>query len=149
MKQLDDYLGLKYPFAVTPYCEEDFSGYRAFLFDIPAVESLGETPEEALRELEGAKAEWFAYALAKGIRIPEPDPIFTTAAAYSGRVTLRIPKALHRQAAEIATLEGVSLNAYLTTAIQRGIGTDDAARIFSEVQRLLQTALRSEIASEF
>ena len=33
----------KYPFAVIPYEYDDFVGYRAFLIDIPAVESLGAT----------------------------------------------------------------------------------------------------------
>ncbi|MDR1014963.1 MAG: toxin-antitoxin system HicB family antitoxin [Coriobacteriales bacterium] len=111
----------RYPLAVAPFVDEDFTGFRAFLIDIPAVESIGETPEEALAGLDGARREWLAFAKAKGVTVPQPDPAFTQTASYSGRVTLRIPRSLHRQAAERATLEGVSLNAYLNTAIQRGL----------------------------
>lgn len=110
-----------YPLAVAPFVDEDFIGFRAFLIDIPAIESLGATPEEALAGLDEAKKEWFAFAEAKGIAVPQPDPVFAQMADYSGRVTLRIPRSLHRQVAERAAFEGVSLNAYLNTAIQRGL----------------------------
>jgi len=53
--------------------------------------------------------------------IPEPENDFQTTMNYSGRVTLRIPKSLHRQAAERALLNGVSLNSFLNEAIQRGM----------------------------
>jgi predicted RNase H-like HicB family nuclease len=110
-----------YPLAVAPFIDEDFTGFRAFLIDIPAVESLGETPEEALAGLGEARREWFAFARAKGIAVPQPDPAFARMTDYSGRVTLRIPRSLHQQVAERAVLEGVSLNSYLTTTIQRGL----------------------------
>ena len=55
------------PFAVAAFVDEDFSGYRAFLIDIPAVESLGATPKEALRGLDDAKAGWFAYDCRLGL----------------------------------------------------------------------------------
>ncbi|MDR1185206.1 MAG: type II toxin-antitoxin system HicB family antitoxin [Coriobacteriales bacterium] len=110
-----------YPFAVVPFADEDFIGFRVFLIDIPAVESIGKTPEEALAGLDEARKEWFAFATAKGITIPQPDPVFAQMTDYSGRVTLRIPKSLHRQVTERAVLEGISLNAYLNAAIQRGL----------------------------
>jgi predicted HicB family RNase H-like nuclease len=121
MKKNNDRERFDYPFAVTPFEDGDFAGYRAFLIDIPSVESLGASSEEAIEGLAEAQAEWFAYAAAKSIRIPEPDPVFAQKAEYSGRVTLRIPRSLHRQVAQKAVLEGVSLNAYLNATIERGI----------------------------
>jgi len=115
------YSELVYPCAVAPFVDGDFAGFRAFLIDIPAVESLGATPEEAVRDLEEVKAEWLAYAITKGMTIPEPDPVFSEKATFSGRVTLRLPRTLHRQVAQKAVLEGVSLNSFLNTAIQRGM----------------------------
>jgi len=108
-----------YPFAVASFESEDFVGYRAFLIDIPAVESLGATPEEAVADLEGARQEWFAFAQAKGISIPKPDTTFGQRADYNGRVTLRMPRSLHQQVAQKAALEGVSLNTYLNYAIEQ------------------------------
>lgn len=42
---------------------------------------------------------------------------------YSGRVTLRVPKSLHRRLAEQADHEGVSLNQYLVTVLAHNCGT--------------------------
>jgi len=108
-----------YPFAVAYFENEDFVGYRAFLIDIPAVESLGATPEEAVADLEDARQEWFAFAQAKGISIPRPDTTFGQRVDYNGRVTLRMPRSLHQQVAQKAALEGVSLNAFLNHAIEQ------------------------------
>jgi len=112
---------MDYPFIVAPFHEDSFNGYRAFLIDLPAVESIGITPEEALADLNNAKKEWLAFAIEKGLVIPEPETYFLPTMKYSGRITLRIPKTLHRQAAERALLDGVSLNSYLNEAIQRGM----------------------------
>jgi predicted RNase H-like HicB family nuclease len=111
----------EYPFAVAPYENDDFVGYRAFLIDVPAVESLGATPEEAVADLEDARLEWFAFAQAKGIQIPKPDATFAQRVDYNGRITLRMPRSLHQQVAQRAALEGVSLNSYLNSAIERAV----------------------------
>jgi predicted RNase H-like HicB family nuclease len=111
----------EYPFAVAPYESDDFVGYRAFLIDVPAVESLGATPEEAVADLEDARLEWFAFAQAKGIQIPKPDATFAQRVDYNGRITLRMPRSLHQQVAQRAALEGVSLNSYLNSAIERAV----------------------------
>jgi len=111
----------EYPFAVAPYEDVDFVGFRAFLIDIPAVESLGATPEEAVADLEDARREWFAFAEAKGIHIPSPNTAFGQRVDYNGRVTLRMPRSLHQQVAQKAALEGVSLNSYLNSAKERAV----------------------------
>ena len=118
---VDKLMTQNYPFIVVQFKEEDFSGYKAFLIDIPAIESIGLTPEDALKDLSDVKREWFSYALEKGIHIPEPDASIHTTLTYSGRITLRLSKSLHRQVAEKASLDGVSLNAYLNEVIQRGM----------------------------
>ena len=50
---------------------------------------------------------------------------------YSGRVTLRLPKSLHRELASAAEEEGVSLNQHLVTALvshARGVPAQDPDR---------------------
>ena len=139
-RTINDYMKLDYPFIVVPFNEDDFVGYRAFLIDIPAIESVGKTPEEALSDFDNVKKEWFSFAIEKGIAIPEPDTDLPKAVEYSGRITLRIPKTLHRKASERAILDGVSLNAYLNEAIQRGMTTAAAERIFTDIEKSLQKA---------
>jgi predicted RNase H-like HicB family nuclease len=53
------------------YSDED-GGYIADLPDLKACSAFGETPEEALAELELARAAWLEAAKAAGKPIPEP-----------------------------------------------------------------------------
>lgn len=53
------------------YSDED-GGYIADIPDLAACSAFGQTPEEALREVEKAKAAWLEAARAEGRPIPEP-----------------------------------------------------------------------------
>jgi predicted RNase H-like HicB family nuclease len=53
------------------YSEED-SGYIADIPDLEACSAFGNTPEEALAEVERAKEAWFEAVRAEGKPIPEP-----------------------------------------------------------------------------
>ena len=53
------------------FSEED-SCYVADIPDLSSCSAFGATPEEALHEVEQAKAAWLAVAKEKGIPIPEP-----------------------------------------------------------------------------
>jgi len=143
---VDDYMNFDYPFVVIPFSDDEFSGYRAFLIDIPAIESIGITKEEALEDLDDVKREWIAYALDKGIIIPEPDTSFPETLTYSGRVTLRMPKTLHRQASEKALFNGVSLNTYLNEVIQRGMSSISNDNYYSfDMQNIVNNEFRETL----
>ena len=53
------------------YSDED-DGHIADIPDLAACSAFGQTPEEALREVEKAKAAWLEAARAEGRPIPEP-----------------------------------------------------------------------------
>jgi len=53
------------------YSEED-GGYIADIPDLAACSAFGNTPEEALRQVEIAKEAWLEAARAEGKPIPEP-----------------------------------------------------------------------------
>ncbi len=53
------------------YSEED-EGYIADIPDLKFCSAFGSTPEEALKELQIAKAAWLGAALAEGKPIPPP-----------------------------------------------------------------------------
>lgn len=53
------------------YSEED-EGYIADIPDLEACSAFGDTAEDALREVEIAKAAWLEAAKAEGKPIPEP-----------------------------------------------------------------------------
>jgi antitoxin HicB len=44
------------------------------------------------------------------------------AAKYSGKLSLRMSRSLHRDLSEMAKREGVSLNQLATTILARGVG---------------------------
>lgn len=69
----------------------------------------GDTPDEALAELEVAMAGWLKAA--KKYRHRTPEPIADK--ELNGRILLRLPKSLHKELLEEATEEGVSLNQYV------------------------------------
>jgi len=51
---------------------EPSEGYLAEVLELEGCATAGETPEEALRNLDEAMAAWFEAALKRGIAIPEP-----------------------------------------------------------------------------
>ena len=64
------------------YSEED-SGYIADIPDLKFCSAFGDTPEEALREVQIAKAAWLEAARAEGKPIPLPryKPVIYQAAS--------------------------------------------------------------------
>ena len=61
---------------------------------------------------------WIEVALEEGIPIPEPAPNED----YSGKFVVRLPRSLHRQLAETAEREGVSLNQFINVALAQSVG---------------------------
>jgi len=53
------------------YSEED-GGYIADIPDLESCSAFGETPEQALAELERAKEAWLEAARAEGKPVPQP-----------------------------------------------------------------------------
>jgi predicted RNase H-like HicB family nuclease len=112
-------------------------GYAAQVLEFPGCFSDGDTPDEAYRNLQEAAENWVEAALAQGMAIPEP---FATQ-GYSGTVSLRLPRSIHRRAAQYASRDGVSLNQFFVSAVAARIGAEDqaaaiAARIDDRLDRL-------------
>lgn len=117
-KNLEYYLSLKYPYEITTLSEEDGGGFLVTYPDLPGCISDGETIEEAIAMGEDAKKSWIETRLEKGLEVPEPFSIH----GYSGRITIRTPKSLHRELIRQAEKEGVSLNQYLVYILSKGVG---------------------------
>ncbi len=119
--------GMIREYVAQPYSRilvPDGSGrYFAEVLEFPGCFSEGDTPGQAMDNLNEAMEAWIEAALDSDQRIPEP----IATAGYSGRVLLRLPKSLHREAARRAEMDGVSLNQYLVAAIAARAGADDLA----------------------
>ncbi len=103
MKDLNYYLNLKYPLTIL---QEDDGSYYAEYQDLKACMTVASSFEDIHKMADDAKIAWLETAVENNITIPEPKE----ASAYSGNFKLRIPKSLHKQLAEEAKQEGISMN---------------------------------------
>ncbi len=63
---------MKRDYHINIFYSEDDGGYIADIPDLEFCSAFGETPAEALKEVETAKKAWLETALAEGKPIPEP-----------------------------------------------------------------------------
>jgi predicted RNase H-like HicB family nuclease len=63
---------MKRDFHINIFYSDDDNGYIADIPDLEFCSAFGETPAEALKEVEIAKKAWLETALAEGKPIPEP-----------------------------------------------------------------------------
>lgn len=111
-RDLSYYLGLSYKVEIEPVPENLGGGYTAQIPELGKFSFVGDgdTPQEALLELERVKEDRFRYYLDNGLEIPEPR---RDSSEYSGRFVVRIPKDLHRELTEAAQINNSSLNQFV------------------------------------
>ncbi len=93
---------------------EDEICFEARVKELPDLAEYADSAEEVYALAIDAIETTAAVFLEKGIAMPVP---LATADDYSGRVTLRLPKSLHRALAQTADDEGVSLNQHLVNVL--------------------------------
>ena len=95
--------------------------YSAKVLEFHGCFAQGRTPEEAYTNLEKAAEAWIEVALAMGHEIPPP----LASHDFSGRIALRIPKSIHKQAAKFAEMDDTSLNQFFLAAISARVGSEE------------------------
>ncbi|RAK17369.1 putative RNase H-like HicB family nuclease [Anoxybacillus vitaminiphilus] len=134
MSAIEYYMGLAYKIHLEPISEEDGGGWLATIPELKGCMSDGETPEEAIKNLEDAKFEWLTEAIERGITIPVPSKQ-PDDEEYSGKFTLRLPKSMHKQLAQEAKQEGVSLNQYILHLLSYNSGQKNTInRLLKEIE---------------
>jgi len=101
-------------FSVNIFLDED-GEYLAHFAEMPNVSAFGDSPEQALQELETA---W------QGVKESlqkheEPVPVAPSRKEYSGQFNVRIDRRLHRALAMEAARAGVSLNAIVSQKLAK------------------------------
>jgi len=66
---------LKYPVLISPLSDEDGGGFLATVPDLPGCMSDGETPAEAIENVQDAIEEWLDLARKLGRDIPIPSDV--------------------------------------------------------------------------
>ena len=117
-RTVEDYLKLPYHVEIIREDDREDPGWVARVVELPGCITQGDTFEELGEMIEDAMRGWIGVALEAGIPVPEP----ARDEDYSGKFVVRLPKSLHRQLAEVAVREGVSLNQFISTALARAVG---------------------------
>jgi antitoxin HicB len=64
---------LEYPVVIAPLSEDDGGGFSAIVPDLPGCMSDGETPEQAIANVQNAISSWIEAANDLGRAIPSPS----------------------------------------------------------------------------
>jgi predicted HicB family RNase H-like nuclease len=109
--------------------------WRATVRELPDVAEFAETREEAIDLALDSIETLKQAAKEEGREFPEP---LEEEDEFSGRVTLRLPKFLHREIAMQAQLEDVSLNSYIVATLAK-----------CSTPRLSQVGVAAGLGSDF
>lgn len=131
---VEHYMALPYRIELIP----DEGGWFVSIPDLPGCISQGDTPDEALEMIRDAQRGWLTVALQHGDTIPEPR----TEAAYSGKFVVRLPRSMHRDLAEQAEQEGVSMNQYMVATLARRHISVDLERRFTALEASIEERFR-------
>jgi antitoxin HicB len=118
MKTASSYLKQPYGRVVIPVDRDQF---HAEVLEFPGCFAQGKTVSEAYANLEKAARAWIEACLEGGQSVPEPSSTIS----FSGRVALRLPKSVHRNAARIAERDNTSLNTFLVSAVASRVGAEE------------------------
>ena len=101
-------------YSVNVFLDDD-GDYLAHFVEMPEVSAFGESPEQALHELEtawqGVKESYQKHG--------ESIPVAPLRKTYSGQFNVRIDRRLHRALAIEAARAGVSLNAIVSQKLAK------------------------------
>ncbi|MDQ6672888.1 MAG: toxin-antitoxin system HicB family antitoxin [Chloroflexota bacterium] len=111
------------PYLMEVVWDDDY--WAATFPELPGLVAAADTWDELERKIRDAKESYFEAALEAGSPIAEPGDSSEPA---SGRLLLRLPKTLHRQAVRAAARDGVSVNTFLVSAIARELGRREPRR---------------------
>jgi antitoxin HicB len=104
----------RYPKQV--FWSDDDGGFIAVAPDLPGSSAFGESEAQALAELDQAIEAWIEAARAAGNPVPRPSE---PARQHSGKLLLRMPRSLHRDLANQAEREAVSLNSLIVFVLSQ------------------------------
>jgi len=119
-QKVEYYANLPYTIAIERR-DDQGTYYVARYVELPYLALTGDTPEEAVRELELEKREWIEAHLELGNKMPLP----LKSRKYSGKIMLRMPPNLHEHVIRLAELQGTSLNNFMVKAVAQAAAYEE------------------------
>jgi len=120
----------------TEWSTED-NCFISRVLEFPSLSAFGETREESLRELDIAINITLEWMQEEGEKIPLP----VTEKDYKGNIALRIPPETHRNVSIMSMNEGISVNQYITSLIERNMYSDSITTLFNSFEKQLQNQI--------
>jgi predicted RNase H-like HicB family nuclease len=115
---------LRKPYTRALVPDVESGTFMAQVLEFPGCVAQGKNPAEAYERLEAAAESWIEAALEMHQEIPQP----ATDAQFGGKFALRLPRSLHRQAAQLAELDGTSLNQFIVATLAEKVGAVNVYR---------------------
>lgn len=140
MKDIKAQEVLKKPYTRSLVPDEESGTFTARLVEFPGCLAQGDSPAEAYERLEAAAESWIEAALEMRQEIPQPG----SGSEFSGRFALRLPRSLHRQVAELAELDGTSLNQFIVGTLAEKVG---GVSLYRGLVRQLHSSIASTVLS--
>jgi antitoxin HicB len=137
--EINQYLKKPYARILVP---ADDGTYFAEILEFPGCFAQGDTPNQAMENLDKVAIDWIQSAIELGQQIPGPN----LNVSYSGRIALRLPKSIHRRSAMLAEHDQTSLNQFFLSAIATRVGAEDfyerlLRRIENRIMPVAQTII--------
>src|SRR5215210_5651483 len=105
-------------YSVNVFWSDEDEAYIAISPEFSRLSTFGDTPEEAVAEMQVALELAVETYEKSGWPLPEPR----AHSEYSGQFRLRLPRTLHAKLATQAQHEGVSLNTLAVTYLAEALG---------------------------
>lgn len=125
--QVEHYASLPYT-TVVERMDDQGKYYVARVLELDGLMMTGDTPAEAVADLESVKKEWIETHLELGNKMPQP----LKSRKYSGQYRIRMEPSLHESLTLLAELEGVSLNQLMVTRLAQAAGS----RLYEEMDKI-------------
>lgn len=121
-----------YKVEITKITEAAGGGYIAH---IPELDCFGdgETAEAAIADVYAVAEDLIEIAMEDGKEIPMPQ-YYQDLDEYSGKLSIRLPKTLHKQVSRRAKAEDCSINQLILTYVAMGVG-DAFGKVASLIER--------------
>ena len=113
----------------TEWSPED-NCYISRVLEFPSLSTFGDTRAEAEAELDIVVDSVLKWMTEEKEEIPVP----LTEKEYKGNIALRVPPATHRNIAVLASNEGVSVNQFITSIIERNLYCDSMSAVISTIE---------------
>ena len=109
------------------YCIETTEGlqWNVEFPEVPGCGGAGDTVDEAIQDARINLSVHLDYLREEGLPVPVPC-LSLPIAEFSGKLSLRIPRSLHKKIAEYAQKEDVSINSYINNALSEYMGQTKA-----------------------